>query len=292
MAAADSNVAAMNGNDDMFNNFPVGYRFNPRDEELVVHYLMNKVFDRQLPPNKIVDTDVYKHNPQELFAMQPGYGGDERYFFTPRDRKYPNGYLPSRSAGEGYWRASGKGKPVYSEGRKKVGVKTSLKFHIKTSKGDIKTNWMMKEYNLEFAKTSNKKGSNKKGEADDMKLDKWVLCTIYKKKEKKKDDAVEEANNDVMNVLPIARQHPLQIRDHDEENHFMDQLLPLDELPLRIGGIDEDQFIDNFLIEEEGLLPPCYNMPDFSNNFWDLSVDHIEQYCSTSEQVPGVLHLC
>jgi hypothetical protein len=32
---------------------------------------------------------------------------DEWYFFTPRDRKYPNGARPNRAAASGYWRQQG-----------------------------------------------------------------------------------------------------------------------------------------------------------------------------------------
>ncbi|KAL5712122.1 hypothetical protein ACHQM5_014323 [Ranunculus cassubicifolius] len=137
------------------------------------------------------------------------------------------------------------------------------------SKKDIKTNWMMKEYTLEGAKRGNKKGVR------DMKLDRWVLCTIYKKKETKKDDT----NDDVMNVLPIAQQHPLQIWSNDDENHIMDQAFPLVEAPLTI----EDQLSPTFSMED--LLEPCSNKPDFSDIFCNFGVDHVGQ-CSSSVQIP------
>ncbi|KAL8245253.1 hypothetical protein R6Q59_011511 [Mikania micrantha] len=40
------------------------------------------------------------------------FGEDEWYFFTPRDKKYPNGLRPNRMAGSGYWKAAGTDRPI------------------------------------------------------------------------------------------------------------------------------------------------------------------------------------
>lgn len=47
-------------------SFPPGYRFSPFDEELIVHYLDNKVANRPLPKNKIMEVDLYSYNPEDL----------------------------------------------------------------------------------------------------------------------------------------------------------------------------------------------------------------------------------
>lgn len=46
--------------------FPPGFRFYPSDEELIVHYLQNKVTSRPLPATLIAEVDLYKYNPWEL----------------------------------------------------------------------------------------------------------------------------------------------------------------------------------------------------------------------------------
>lgn len=48
---------------------PTGYRFKPHDHELVVDYLYNKATNRPVPPNKIVDVNVYMHSPDELCGL-------------------------------------------------------------------------------------------------------------------------------------------------------------------------------------------------------------------------------
>ncbi|KAF2299758.1 hypothetical protein GH714_003170 [Hevea brasiliensis] len=82
------------------------------DEELVVHYLKKKIMNEPLPPNRIKEVELYKYNPETLTANYKSNGEKEWYFFTPRDRKYPNGQRPNRAAGNGYWKATGADKTL------------------------------------------------------------------------------------------------------------------------------------------------------------------------------------
>lgn len=77
------------------------------------------------------------------------FGEREWYFFSPRDRKYPNGARPNRAAASGYWKATGTDKPIFmTNSHSKVGVKKALVFYRgKAPKGE-KTNWIMHEYRL------------------------------------------------------------------------------------------------------------------------------------------------
>lgn len=86
------------------------------------------------------------------------YGEKEWYFFSPRDRKYPNGSRPNRAAGTGYWKATGADKPIGHP--KPVGIKKALVFYAgKAPKGD-KTNWIMHEYRLaDVDRSARKKNS-------------------------------------------------------------------------------------------------------------------------------------
>jgi hypothetical protein len=86
------------------------------------------------------------------------YGEKEWYFFTPRDRKYPNGSRPNRAAGSGYWKATGADKPVGTP--KPLAIKKALVFYAgKAPKGE-KTNWIMHEYRLaDVDRSARKKNS-------------------------------------------------------------------------------------------------------------------------------------
>ncbi|XP_022730122.1 NAC transcription factor 32-like [Durio zibethinus] len=156
-------------------HFPPGFRFHPSDEELIIHYLQNKVTSRPLPAFVIAEIDLYRYNPWEL-PKKALFGEDEWYFFSPRDRKYPNGERPNRAAASGYWKATGTDKPILtSSGTKNIGVKKALVFYIGRPPKGVKTEWIMNEYRLldRMIKPSRLKGS--------MRLDDWVLCRVRKK---------------------------------------------------------------------------------------------------------------
>lgn len=90
------------------------------------------------------------------------FGEDEWFFFSPRDRKYPNGERPNRAAGSGYWKATGTDKPILSSvGSQNLGVKKALVFYIGRPPRGVKTDWMMNEYRLVDTriKPSRSKGS-------------------------------------------------------------------------------------------------------------------------------------
>ncbi|GFS36100.1 NAC (No Apical Meristem) domain transcriptional regulator superfamily protein [Actinidia rufa] len=173
-------------NYDYFNSFPPGYRFQPHDHELIVYYLKKKVLDETLPPNKINDVNLSEHNPETLTANFKQHGEKAWYFFTPRDRKYPNGNRPNRAAGDGYWKATSSDKSIMFNGHV-VGYKKSLAFCLGKAPDGIKTPWIMQEYKLPADKRQESKRAGK-----GMKLDNWVLCKIYKHKSKSKDSVVHK----------------------------------------------------------------------------------------------------
>ncbi|KAK1429037.1 hypothetical protein QVD17_11236 [Tagetes erecta] len=170
-------------------NLPPGFRFHPTDEELIVHYLCRK--SHSTSPI-IADVDIYKHEPWDLPEMAL-FGTKEWYFFTPRDRKYPNGSRPNRVTGNGYWKATGVDKPIGSKSdpNVRVGIKKALVFYAGKGVKGVKTNWIMHEYRL-----------------TDSKLDDWVLCRLYNKKNNPNEIIIiPQDNNNNHHLLPAS---PLQ----------------------------------------------------------------------------------
>ncbi|KAL6894328.1 hypothetical protein ACP4OV_008426 [Aristida adscensionis] len=155
-------------------NLPPGFRFHPTDDELVEHYLCRKAAGQRLPVPIIAEVDLYKFDPWDL-PERALFGTREWYFFTPRDRKYPNGSRPNRAAGNGYWKATGADKPVAPRGRT-LGIKKALVFYAGKAPRGVKTDWIMHEYRLADA---GRAAAAKKGS---LRLDDWVLCRLYNKK--------------------------------------------------------------------------------------------------------------
>lgn len=82
-------------------------------------------------------------------AEKAVYGDREWYFFSPLDRKYPNGVRPNRAGLSGYWKATGTDRAVAtSQGKVKIGVKKSLVFYKGKNPKGVKTEWIMQEYRL------------------------------------------------------------------------------------------------------------------------------------------------
>ncbi|KAK7410931.1 hypothetical protein VNO78_02167 [Psophocarpus tetragonolobus] len=154
---------------------PPGFRFHPTDEELVNHYLCKKCAGQPISVPIVKEVDLYKFDPWQLPEIG-FYGEKEWYFFSPRDRKYPNGSRPNRAAGSGYWKATGADKPIGKP--KALGIKKALVFYAGKAPKGVKTNWIMHEYRLaNVDRSASKKNTN-------LRLDDWVLCRIYNKKGK------------------------------------------------------------------------------------------------------------
>ncbi|KAK8647943.1 hypothetical protein V6N13_121667 [Hibiscus sabdariffa] len=195
-------------------NLPPGFRFHPTDEELVVHYLKKKANSDPLPVSIIAEVDLYKFDPWELPAKAT-FGEQEWYFFSPRDRKYPNGVRPNRAATSGYWKATGTDKPVLtSGGTQKVGVKKALVFYGGKPPKGIKTSWIMHEYRLADNKSNNRPpGYDFGNKKNSLRLDDWVLCRIYKKNnmhrplDHDKDNSIDDMFGLVHPSIPIGSQN-------------------------------------------------------------------------------------
>ncbi|CAA6663128.1 unnamed protein product [Spirodela intermedia] len=149
---------------------PPGFRFRPTDEELVNYYLKRKINRLQIDLDIIPEVDLYKSEPWELAEKSFLTGRDpEWYFFGPRDRKYPNGLRTNRATRAGYWKSTGKDRPVSCRSRV-IGMKKTLVYYLGRAPHGTRTSWVMHEYRIHDSESDDLTGG-----------DSYALCRVFKK---------------------------------------------------------------------------------------------------------------
>ncbi|KAL6494640.1 hypothetical protein OROGR_031440 [Orobanche gracilis] len=284
--------------------YPPGFRFKPTDEELIVYYLRKKVNNEPIPIAEINEVNIYRFTPNYLKDNYPESGYKEWYFFTPRDRRYPNGDRPKRSVeGVGWWKATGGDKPIRSKG-KIVGVKKVLVFYFGKNKSEEeKTNWIMHEYKLSTSSTSPR--------SNNMRLDDWVLCRIYdracklNKKIKDIDDRApldveqdnsllvmqpsEDNNNNVEDVQPLQIQNDNSSVAVDQNHNHYDQgpmLMIANGYGQNLHQVPTNyNYQDGFNQLLPGLMPESAHLYDMNNFNSGMPYAHQHQYFPSEEHL-------
>ncbi|KAL9382627.1 hypothetical protein Peur_025662 [Populus x canadensis] len=151
--------------------FNVGDRFNPNDEELTYHYLMQKLLGNDHLVSRIPLLDLYQFDPSDLPYSDDGEG----HFFSPLHPKFPgtnNGRI-NRSTGAGSWLATGKHCEITSQHNGEVNSGIRKIYVYPRVKDEI--NYVMHEYSIPNLSTS------------------LVLCKVMKKMPSKKVKKRKEA---------------------------------------------------------------------------------------------------
>ncbi|CAL5024553.1 unnamed protein product [Urochloa decumbens] len=149
---------------------PPGFRFHPTEEELVGYYLSRKVASshHKTDLHIIQDLDLYRIEPWELRATEEQQ--TEWYFFSYKDRKYPSGTRTNRATAAGFWKATGRDKPVLSSRPCRViGMRKTLVFYKGRAPNGSKTDWIMHEYRLQDNQHAPPQEEG------------WVVCRAFQK---------------------------------------------------------------------------------------------------------------
>ncbi|KAJ6422659.1 hypothetical protein OIU84_027594 [Salix udensis] len=172
----------VNKGDDLI-DLPPGFRFHPTDEEIITHYLTEKVMNSSFCASAIGEVDLNKCEPWDL-PKKAKMGEKEWYFFCQRDRKYPTGMRTNRATESGYWKATGKDKEIYRGRTCLVGMKKTLVFYKGRAPKGEKSNWVMHEYRLDgkFSYYGLPKASRNE----------WVVCRIFHKSTGVKKSSIHE----------------------------------------------------------------------------------------------------
>ncbi|KAL9229407.1 hypothetical protein vseg_004875 [Gypsophila vaccaria] len=155
---------------------PIGFRFRPTDEELVVHYLKRRALSLPLPASVIPDVHAFNFDPCSL----PGDLKEKRYYFCNKKLEFGNKFSKVMHTSCGFWKISGKCKQILSSGDKNdvVGTRNTWRFYQAIANSQphrhwSKTRWIMHQFQL-FDSTKN----------EAYKDEDWVVCRIFQRKMK------------------------------------------------------------------------------------------------------------
>nr|UBT01623.1 NAC transcription factor 19 [Litchi chinensis] len=167
---------------------PVGCRFDPTDQQLILDYLLNKVNNNPLPsPTAVIDCDVYGEGIawRRLFEESEE---DSLYFFTKLKKKTGKGKRVDRVTDCGTWKGQQRDKEIYTHGDQRVHIGSKRSFSFVPKKGfqENRGKWVMHEYRLE-------------GCLLDKKNNFYVICRI-KKKRSKRSNATYDDDDDHFDV--------------------------------------------------------------------------------------------
>ncbi|XP_042518648.1 NAC domain-containing protein 53-like [Macadamia integrifolia] len=219
-------------------DIPVGYLFEPTDEEIILCYLNKKIAEPNFRVFYIQEVDLYEFHPREIIK---GCTTKDHYFFTQRKRMHQGGTRASRQTKDGStWKATSGVQDIMDSTKSyKIGSKTTLTYVQKkpeTIKGQIKTNnWIMHEFQAAEETTTS------------MKLSDWVICRIHEKKKKAAHD--EEDDDEDLSIEEEGDDD-----EGDEYENLLENYLSMDvEEDCEVGemqeeeniGTDHDQGIDN-----------------------------------------------
>ncbi|CAD5322888.1 unnamed protein product [Arabidopsis thaliana] len=151
-------------------NLPPGFRFHPRDDELVCDYLMRRTVRSLYQPVVLIDVDLNKCEPWDI-PQTARVGGKEWYFYSQKDRKYATGYRTNRATATGYWKATGKDRAIQRNGGL-VGMRKTLVFYRGRAPKGRKTDWVMHEFRLQGKLLHHSPNSLE---------EEWVLCRVFHK---------------------------------------------------------------------------------------------------------------
>ncbi|KAI4333256.1 hypothetical protein L6164_018089 [Bauhinia variegata] len=264
-------------------SLPPGFRFHPTDEELVAYYLERKITGRTIELEIIPEVDLYKCEPWDLPDKSFLPSKDmEWYFYSPRDRKYPNGSRTNRATRAGYWKATGKDRPVHSQ-KRPVGMKKTLVYYRGRAPHGIRTNWVMHEYRLI---------ESVPGTASSSLKDSYSLCRVFKKTiqiPKPKEKEQTENNNkesmwaseeQVQGEDSSGIEREIQMKNEKVQNHHDPPKFACDAsssditqgTPPETGNADDFQV--QFVSDEANSASNSYSLGlDYSSNlFQDMEL--------------------
>ena len=191
---------------------PVGFRFHPRDDELLSHYLCNKVNGH--PPAFFVmpEADVYAEEPWDIWERLGEQVDDDGslYFFTIPRKVNPKGKRIDRRTKSrlGTWSEGEPSKPVCDvEDGKRIGTKR--KFRWESEQPLHHAAWIMEEYSSQFSPD-------------------WVVCHLRKNK-RDSNKSSDTSKSTGVKCIKAKNNKRSRTEDHQqvvEQQFTIDEIFP------------------------------------------------------------------
>ncbi|XP_028771347.1 NAC domain-containing protein 83 [Neltuma alba] len=168
---------------------PIGYRFCPTDEELIVHYLRKLVLGLPLPAAVIPVLDVFQIDPWNLPGVGETDSVEKGYFFCEKKDIFYGGIIVIAD-GTGFWKPTGKVKPIVSPVTNLVvGTRQTLVFCGGDYSDETETQWVMHELRLAGP------GMTVFPTQMIMAWAKWAVYRVFQKKKKPKRKRSKKQSN-------------------------------------------------------------------------------------------------
>ncbi|KAF5745420.1 NAC domain-containing protein 68-like [Tripterygium wilfordii] len=154
---------------------PSGYHFVPKDDDLILFYLHNKIIDQKDYLTVMTEMDLYNHDPDQIPNDEFKYGqmNDEAYYFTEIDEEYLTKSSQSRATNNGVWKKIEEDEDIVHNDEV-IGFKKILAFYWR---GNVEpTDWSMHEYRVNPASSQFELLDENARE----KMKRYVLCKIKK----------------------------------------------------------------------------------------------------------------
>ncbi|TQD85834.1 hypothetical protein C1H46_028613 [Malus baccata] len=191
---------------------PVGFRFQPTEEELIGHYLQLKLRGEDSRVSDVIgEINICNHEPWDLPAKSLIKSDDEEWYFYNRPIYKKNSRHDierATSNKRGFWKITGRDKIVTARDNKTIGKKRILTFYRGRPREAQITPWVMHEFYIpQISPNANRRD--------------FVLCHVKKKSGKNTDVATcDEGESSNYNNAPDFENQlqPAHIM-HVEEEH-------------------------------------------------------------------------
>ncbi|VVA33570.1 PREDICTED: NAC [Prunus dulcis] len=194
-------------------NLPVGFKFRPRDDQLLGYYLLNKVRGTSfMYDNVIPEMDLYgKIEPWDIWHEYGGHNlakSEDLYFFTKLKSLSDKDSRVARTIGSGTWKGENSGTTVSDPKNEENDLGIWKRFHYENPKSVQDGCWIMHEYSLHPSLVKPKPNSTNQ----------FVLCRIRKNDKGKRKLRTAEEDNETDNPVQSQnkRQRPQQVTSFEE----------------------------------------------------------------------------